>query len=35
VRHPKEASALRWEDLDPEHGVIRVNWGQDKGQVTD
>jgi integrase len=30
-----EASALRWEDLDPEHGVIRVNRGQYKGQVTD
>jgi integrase len=30
-----EASALRWEDLDLEHGVIRVNRGQYKGQVTD
>jgi len=27
-----EASALRWEALDPEHGVIRVNRGQYKAR---
>lgn len=29
-----EASALRWEDLDPDQGVIRVVRGQYKGTVT-